>query len=268
MASRVDKARKAYDSKDIESAKKVHEKALIEKHIEDEKHIASAGQYLGEFVYGAIDGTVTTFAVVSGATGAALSPGIVVILGFANLIADGFSMATGNFLSERAQRDYIKKERQREEWEIQHMPEGEREEIRQIFKKKGFHGKDLDKAVEIVTSDKKIWVDTMMSDELGLLESPKSPWKTAGMTYFGFLIIGIIPLLAYVLSYFVPFFEKNTFEIAVFMTAIALFVIGIIKRYVTKKNIWKSVGETIFIGGAAAVIAYYIGFLLQWIVAL
>ena len=144
------------------------------------------------------------------------------------------------------------------------MPEGEKEEIRQIFIKKGFKGKDLDKAVQIVTSDKKTWVDTMMSDELGLLESPKSPWKTAGMTYFGFLIIGIIPLLAYVLSYFVPFFEKNTFTIAVFMTGIALVAIGIIKRYVTKKSVWKSIGETIFIGGAAAVIAYsfYSGLLL------
>ena len=105
MASRVDKAREAYDKKDIELAKKAHEKDLIHKHIHEEEHRASAGQYLGEFVYGAIDGTVTTFAVVSGATGASLSPGIVVILGFANLIADGFSMATGNFLSEKAQRD-------------------------------------------------------------------------------------------------------------------------------------------------------------------
>ena len=126
----------------------------------------------------------------------------------------------------------------------------------------------MDKAVEIVTSDKKIWVDTMMSDELGLLESPKSPWKTAGMTYFGFLIIGIIPLLAYVFSYFMPFFQNNTFNIAVLMTAVALVVIGIVKRHVTKNSIWKSVGETVFIGGAAAVIAYYIGFFLQWVAAL
>ena len=268
MASRVDSARKAYDKKDIELAKKAHEKELIHKHIHDEQHVASAGQYLGEFVYGAIDGTVTTFAVVAGATGASLSSGIVVILGFANLIADGFSMATGNFLSERAQRDYIKKERHREEWEIQNMPEGEKEEIRQIFRKKGFKGKDLDKAVEIVTSDKKIWIDTMMSDELGLLESPKSPWKTAGMTYFGFLIIGIIPLLAYVFSYFIPFFQEYTFKLAIVMTFVALGVIGVIKRHVTKNNMWKSVFETLFIGGAAAVLAYYVGFFLQWIAAL
>ena len=268
MASRTEKAREAYNKKDLASAKQAHEKKKIEGHMQYDEHSASAGQYLGEFVYGAIDGTVTTFAVVSGATGASLSPGIVVILGFANLIADGFSMATGNFLSERAQSDYIKKERQREEWETENMPEGEREEIRQIFKKKGFKGKDLDRAVEIITADKKTWVDTMMIDELGLLQSQKNPVKTAAMTYFGFLIIGIIPLLAYVFSYFFPFFAENTFGIAIFMTAVALAVIGIVKRHVTKKNLWKSVSETIFIGGAAALIAYYIGFLLRWIVNL
>ena len=207
-------------------------------------------------------------AVVAGAAGASLSSGVVIILGFANLLADGFSMACGNFLSERSQRDFIEKERKREEWEIKNVPEGEIEEIREIFRKKGFKGKNLEMAVKTITSNKKVWVDTMMADELGLLESTKSPWKTAGMTYFGFLIIGIIPLISYVLSYFAPVFRENTFAIAVFMTLIALSIIGIVKRYVTKKDIWRSVLETVFIGGSAAVIAYYIGFFLRWIVTL
>ena len=197
-----------------------------------------------------------------------MSPGIVRIIGFANLIADGFSMACGNFLSERTQRDYISKERKREEWEIENVPEGEKDEIREIFMKKGFKGKDLDRAVEIIISDKKVWVDTMMADELGLIESSKNPLKTAASTYFGFIVIGIIPLLAYVIAYFHPFFRQNTFMLAVAMTAIALIVIGVIKRYVTKKDLWKSVFETLFIGGAAAFIAYYIGFFLRWVVTL
>ncbi|MBI2558545.1 VIT1/CCC1 transporter family protein [Candidatus Woesearchaeota archaeon] len=225
------------------------------------------GEYLGEFVYGAIDGTVTTFAVVAGATGAALSSGIVIILGFANLLADGFSMACGNYLSEKTQRDFIKKERQREEWEIENIPEGEIHEVREIMKKKGFKGKDLELAVKVITSNKKVWIDTMMSDELGLLESSKTPWKTAAVTYFGFLAIGIIPLLAYVFSYFFPIFNKHTFVIAIVMTAIALTVIGLIKRYVTKKAWWKTILETLFIGGVAAVLAYYVGYFLRWVVS-
>lgn len=266
MANRIQKARKAFEEKDVNLAKAAHRKKAIHEHVHGPEEHTNSGQYLGEFVYGAIDGTVTTFAVVSGAAGASLSPGIVVILGFANLLADGFSMACGNFLSERTQKDYIKKERKREEWEIENVPEGEIEEIREIFRKKGFKGKDLEKAVEIITSDKKVWVNTMMTDELGLLESPKSPWKTAANTYFGFLAIGIIPLLSYILSYFLPFFAENTFKIAIVMTLVALIAIGVIKRYVTKKDLWKSVIETVFVGGAAAVIAYFIGFFLRWLV--
>ncbi|MDP3766313.1 MAG: VIT1/CCC1 transporter family protein [Nanoarchaeota archaeon] len=268
MASRIKKAQRAFESRNVKQAKQAHSRKYIQEHMSEESSGMVNAQYLGEFVYGAVDGAVTTFAVVAGSAGAALSPGIVIILGFANLIADGFSMASGNFLSERTQREYIEKERKREEWETENVPEGEKEEIREIFRKKGFKGKDLERAVEIITSDKKVWVDTMMADELGLIKSPKTPWKTAASTYFGFIMIGIIPLLAYVLAYFHPFFGQNTFMLAVVMTGIALAVIGVIKRYVTKKNLWKSVFETVFIGGAAAFIAYCVGFFLRWIVVL
>ena len=114
MASRVQKARKAFDNKDIKLAKEAHSKKSIEKSVHGPESHVTTGQYLGEFVYGAIDGTITTFAVVAGAAGASLSSGVVIILGFANLLADGFSMACGNFLSERTQKDYIEKERKRE----------------------------------------------------------------------------------------------------------------------------------------------------------
>ncbi len=265
--SRIEKAQRAFATKDIEMAKKAHKSSLIHGQIHEEEPFLMKGEYLGEFVYGAIDGTVTTFAVVAGATGAALSSGIVVVLGFANLLADGFSMACGNYLSEKTQRDFIKKERQREEWEIENVPEGEVNEIKEIMKKKGFRNKELDMAVKVITSDKKVWIDTMMSDELGLVESNKTPWKTAAVTYFGFLSIGVIPLLAYVFSYFFPVFAENTFGIAVVMTLAALVSIGVIKRYVTKKDLWKTVLETLFVGGAAAVMAYYVGYLLRWIVS-
>src|SRR3989338_7160574 len=263
--SRLKKALSAYLKKDISATKYAHTKQAIRHHFHKEEK-SDNGKYIGEFIYGAVDGTVTTFAVVAGATGASLQPSIVIILGFANLIADGFSMACGNFLSEKAELDYIRRERAREEWEIQNARQGEIEEVREIYKKKGFKGKDLERAVSIITSDKKIWIETMMSDELGLIESPKSPWRTAASTYIGFLLIGIIPLLAYVLSYFLPLFRKNTFIIATVMTLAALIIIGVIKRYVTKKDLWKSIMETVFVGGAAAIIAYFIGAFLRWVV--
>ncbi len=266
MPPRIETARRAFNKRDIAIARKSHSKELIKQQIQEEYPDTGKGKFLGEFVYGALDGTITTFAIVAGATGASLSSSVVIILGFANLLADGFSMACGNFLSERTQRDFIEKERKREEWEIENVPEGEKEEIREIFKKKGFRGNDLEKAVEIITSNKKVWVDTMMSDELGLLESTKSPWKTAAFTYFGFISIGIIPLLTYILSYIIPSIAGKTFQIAVFLTLVALAIIGIIKRQITKKVLWKSVLETLFIGGAAAAISYYIGYFLRVLV--
>ena len=85
--------------------------------------------YLKDLVYGGIDGTITTFAVVSGVVGANLDTGIVVILGLANLLADGFSMAVSNFLGTRAERQFLHKMRLEEQEEIRLIPEGEREEI-------------------------------------------------------------------------------------------------------------------------------------------
>ena len=223
----------------------------------------TAGLYLSEFVYGAIDGTITTFAVVAGVTGAALSPMIVVILGVANLIADGFSMGCSSYLSGQAQSDYIKKERKREMLEVKTIPETERAEVRAIMRRKGFVGKNLDRAVAVITSNKKVWVDTMMADELGLVESSKSPIKTAAMTFFGFLVIGVIPLLAYLLAFWFPLFRINTFEIACLLTFVALFIVGAIKKQFTQKSLFRSAFETVSVGGIAAVIAYYIGYVLR-----
>ena len=90
------------------------------------------------YVYGAIDGAVTTFAIVTGVIGASLSPSIIVILGFANLLADGFSMAIGNYLAIKTQNEFIQRERNREEWEIDNRIDEEKKEIRDIYSKKGF----------------------------------------------------------------------------------------------------------------------------------
>ena len=99
---------------------------------------------IGDLVYGATDGAVTTFAVVAGVVGAALSPSIILILGFSNLFADGFSMAVGNYLGSKSQKEYIEKERRREEWEIDNLVEQEKQEIKDIYTKKGFTAELLD----------------------------------------------------------------------------------------------------------------------------
>src|SRR5690606_3970330 len=169
---------------------------------ESEIHSAGKGvinrEYIGEFVYGGIDGAITTFAVVAGAEGASLGNSIVVILGVANLIADGFSMSLGNFFSTKAERDNFKKHRQIEYWEVENLPETERLEIREIYEAKGFKGELLDRVVDVITSDKDVWVDTMMKEELEMVMGEKTPYKTAGVTFVSFILVGSVPLLSYV----------------------------------------------------------------------
>ena len=91
---RLDKARKAYQNKDKTAAAKAHDPKVIIKAAKEE-HGSEGNQYIGSVVYGGLDGVVTTFAAVSGVAGANLSPNILLIVGLANLLADGFSMAGG-----------------------------------------------------------------------------------------------------------------------------------------------------------------------------
>jgi len=257
---RIEKARAAFESKDIESTKKAHSVKAIKSAAE---HHKATGSYVGDFVYGAIDGSVTTFAIVSGVAGAGLSFNIVIILGLANLLADGFSMAVGNYLSSKSDKEFIERERKREEWEIEHYPKGEVEEIRQIYKEKGFKGKDLERAVKIITSNKEVWVDSMMKNELNLIEDNTSPVKKGAVTFVSFASVGFIPLIPYFLSFFSETIKANVYSLSVLMTFIAFFFIGSAKVYVTKKNWLKSGLETLLVGGAAAIIAYAIGFFLR-----
>ena len=226
-------------------------------------------KYLIEnFVYGAIDGTVTTFAVVAGVVGASLPSSIIVILGFANLFADGFSMAVGNYLAVKTQNEYIAKARKREEWEIENLIEEEKQEIRDIYAKKGFKEELLEDIVRIITGRRKIWVDTMMREELGLIEGKNSPLDNAVNTFLGFNIIGIIPLIPFLFLYVsgLNLSIGNAFFYSVVATASSFFLIGNIRGKVVQKPMIRSGLNTLFIGGIAAVVSYGVGHLLSTLV--
>lgn len=216
-------------------------------------------------MYGGLDGMITTFAIVSGVIGADLSTSVILILGFANLVGDGFSMAAGSYLSIRSEHDYQKEELLREQWEIENYPEGEIEEIRQIYRKKGFEGENLEAAVKIITSDKERWLQTMMIEELGLLPDNKSPF-TAGLITFGsFVLWGFLPLLAFMLVFVFSDFKPYAFEISIFLTGFAIFVAGALRSLIIAKA-WIVAGlEMLLVGGIASGIAYAIGYLLRGI---
>jgi VIT1/CCC1 family predicted Fe2+/Mn2+ transporter len=218
--------------------------------------------YLRDFIYGAVDGAVTTFAVVAGVVGADLDSGIVIILGAANLFADGFSMAISNFLGTRAEQQQYGLARRTEERHVREIPEGEREEIRQLFAARGFQGEQLESVVDVITSDPERWVDIMMQEELGLPRHLASPLQAGLWTFAAFLAIGVLPLLPYVYAEAVGSLSA-TFLWSSLVTAVAFFAVGAVKGRFVLQSWWRSGLETLVIGGIAAALAYAAGVLLQ-----
>jgi VIT1/CCC1 family predicted Fe2+/Mn2+ transporter len=224
--------------------------------------------YLKDFMYGAIDGTITTFAIVAGVAGAGLSPGIVVVLGLANLVGDGFSMAVGNYLGTRSEEERREKLRRIEEDHITRHPEGEREEIRQIFAAKGFDGEDLERVVARITADRRQWVDTMLTEELGVTLENRSPIRAAWTTFIAFALVGAIPLLAFIYQIVVSTGTNlsDPFRISIMLTAATFFGIGALKSHVVNVSWWRGGGETLVMGGIAAALAYSVGAMLRGLI--
>lgn len=221
--------------------------------------------YLKDFIYGAIDGAVTTFAIVAGVAGAGLAPAVVIVLGVANLVADGFSMAISNFLGSRAERQESERARTEEERHIELYPEGEQEEIRQIFAAKGFDGDELERVVEVITSDRDRWVNTMIQDELGLSLTNPPAWKAGLVTFVAFALAGSIPLLPFLLNLF-PSIDLPAFPASSVMTGVAFFAVGALKSRFVQQHWLVAGAESLAVGGVAAGIAYGIGALLRGMV--
>ncbi len=227
-------------------------------------HHTGLGGYLRDFVYGANDGIITTFAVVAGVAGADLSARIVLILGFANLLADGFSMAMSNYLSEKSNCDFVAIERQREEWEVEKLPEEEKQEIRKIYAQKGFEGEVLEKIVTTITANKNLWVDEMMIGEHKLIpeNGDNHPWKNAAITFVSFVVAGFVPLV----PYFAGWGARETFPYAIVATALILFIVGGLRTLITGRRWFVAGMEMLIVGMLAAGVAYGVGAFLSVIV--
>lgn len=265
FSKRLEAARDAFGRRDLKASAQAHEPDQIAQVTAQEGHGGVSSQYLGDTVYGGLDGIVTTFAIVSGVAGAQLSSEIILILGLANLLADGFSMATGAYLSTKSEQEYYQREREREAWEVEHFPEGERVELYEIYRARGYSEKDAHDLVEIQARDPKRWVDAMMVDELGMLPDGRKPLLSGLATLASFIIAGSIPLLVYLLGLFVPIPAGDAFLISLGLSAAALFGLGAAKVLVTQRNSFRSGLEMLLVGGLAAGVAYGVGALLRGI---
>ncbi|MGS4884367.1 MAG: VIT1/CCC1 transporter family protein [Labrenzia sp.] len=213
--------------------------------------------YLRDWVYGGIDGAVTTFAIVAGSVGANLSTRIILILGVANLLADGFSMAAANYSGSKSENEDFQRLRAIEEKHIRVEPDGEREEIRQIFKAKGYEGDDLEDIVRLVTSNRTTWIETMMLAEYGVSDGGRAPLKAALYTFAAFVLFGALPLLPFLADI------EASAALASGLTACAFFAIGSLRARWSQRH-WVGCGlETTAIGMVAAAIAFLAGHGLQ-----
>lgn len=213
--------------------------------------------YIRDWVYGGIDGTVTTFAVVAGVVGAQLSANIIIILGIANLLADGLSMAAGNYSATKTEIDDRERIREVERRHIRDTPEGEREEIRQILSGKGLAGNALDEAVAAISSDEKTWIDFMLTEEYGLAATLRTPKRAAIVTFLAFVICGAVPLVPFIVT------GGDVFTVSLFMSGLVFFLIGTVKSRWALAAWWWSGTETLMIGMAAASCAYIVGYFLR-----
>eukprot|EP01059_Diplonema_ambulator_P000095 TRINITY_DN1007_c0_g1_i1.p1 TRINITY_DN1007_c0_g1~~TRINITY_DN1007_c0_g1_i1.p1 ORF type:complete len:294 (+),score=116.02 TRINITY_DN1007_c0_g1_i1:55-936(+) len=270
---KMSKARDAYKTGDVEASKQAH--AVT---VHSEKHSGSASDYVKSVVFGGLDGITTTFAVVAAAQGA--SDGFedncgdgnhmtvaktVLILGFANLFADGFSMGFGEFLSSRAEMDHAKGERKREEWEVENAEDMEKQEMVDLYKEKGFSEEDSKELVNIISKDKKLFVDMMMVEELGLnvdFDDEWGPVKSAIVMFGSFVVFGMVPLFVYL-----PQKDGNAvFGIACGVTAVSLFTLGAVRGILTAQ-FWLKCGLWMLLNGAlAAAISYLVGYVVNTIV--
>ncbi len=218
---------------------------------------------LRDGVLGAVDGTVTTFAVVAGTIGASLPGGVVVVLGVANLIADGFSMGISNFLGIKAEVEQDRKTAVGEVENVRRDPEGARERVRRVLRTNGFTGADLDRATAVITSDERVWVNTLVQEEHGIGHRESRPFRAGLATFVAFAVVGLLPLLPFIAEAISPGRIGDPFLWSCVMAGLAFFTIGVVKARIVDQHEFRGGIETLLVGGSAAVTAYVIGWLLR-----
>jgi VIT1/CCC1 family predicted Fe2+/Mn2+ transporter len=222
------------------------------RHIERHKNEISS---IRDFVFGFGDGINTSLGLVAGVGGADQASSIIILAAIVAMFTGAKAMAVQNYLAVRSQRQILQSEIKREKWEMENVPGAEREEIENIYKAKGFTGTELESIVNKITSNKKVWLDTMLTEELKLnLEIVGSPLKSAFRMFGAFLVGGILPII--------PYFFSSGYEpllIAVGLSLSASFVIGAIKSRMAGLNIVWGGLEMAGLGTGIALIGYGIG---------
>jgi VIT1/CCC1 family predicted Fe2+/Mn2+ transporter len=222
-------------------------------------------EYIAEFVYGAIDGTVTTFAVVAAAAGAGLSAGVAAVLGLANLFADGFSMGVSSYLSNRSEAAQSQKKRR-----AFHRTIASEKGLKNYLQKHlednlGLTGKQREATLRAALANPDNVRMHLERDTFGPndTDDQKKSMQLGFATFLAFIIVGMVPLLVYIFNTARSANSADQFLLACILTGITFAAIGVIKGIVTHTSAVKSAIETVLLGGVAAAISYYVGFLFR-----
>ena len=228
--------------------KEVAEPRHIEPHLSESSGIR-------DFVFGFGDGINTSLGIAAGVGGADVSSNIIILAALVGMFTGAKAMAVQNYLAVKAQRELLKSEIAREEWEMENKADIERQEIEEIYKAKGFEGKDLEMIVNKITSNKKVWLDTMLTEELKLnVDIVGNPLKSAFRMFGAFLIGGILPIIPFFFSHgYVPI------VIAVGISLLTSFAVGAVKSRLAKTNIIKGGLEMAGLGTGIALVGFGIG---------
>ncbi len=222
------------------------------RHIEPHLKESSA---MRDFVFGFGDGVNTSLGIAAGVGGADVSSDIIILAALVAMFTGAKAMAVQNYLAVKSHRELLNSEIDREKWEIEHKPDDERQEIEDIYKAKGFSGKELEMIVNKITSDKKVWLDTMLTEELNLnLEIAGHPLKSALIMFGSFLVGGILPIA--------PFFFASGYTplfIAIGISLSTSFIVGAIKSRMAQTSIIKGGIEMAGLGTGIALIGFGIG---------
>jgi len=237
-------------------------KETLVPHGEDHK---GSGRYIKSIIYGGLDGIVSVFVAVAAVSGSNVGVVVVLSLGIAKLIAGAISMGVGDWLSTDASVDVAKRERRREEWEVDNFVEGEIEEMVQLYISKGVPEDNARKIMQIFAKDKKIFVDIMMAEELGISteDEKEIPWKHGLVNFGSFLSFGIVPLLSYIIFVAIGFKGMFVFYVSIGVTVLTLLCMGLMKGKLTGSSYWKSALTTLVLGGLTAFIGWLVGFILD-----
>ncbi len=216
------------------------------------------GRYIKDIVYGANDGIITTFAIIAGVAGAGIADprAVIILLGAASVLADGFSMAASDYLGSKSEHDVVEHERKEEEHELSENPREEMAEMERVLVEQGYGAADAKELTALMFKKKHFFLDLMMHEERNVsIHDGTSPFKSAAATFMAFVGAGFLPILPFVV---LPA-SAEFFWYSVAATALALFLVGALRSLFTKKKFVLSGLEMLFVGGVAAAIAYGVG---------